>query len=118
MIDLEKALTANTTLTGKEGDPRVSRGTRGDVSWDQRGARMLAALGDEAVELDVEGERTWASKQSAREMARAEPTNVPRLLPAFDPWVVAASAAPQRCSSQATRRASTARKAGSRRWCS
>ncbi|MGH3132365.1 MAG: DNA glycosylase AlkZ-like family protein [Gaiellaceae bacterium] len=56
-----------------------------------RGARMLAALGDEAVELDVEGEGAWVLARDVREIASAEPPNAARLLPAFDPWVVGAS---------------------------
>lgn len=49
-----------------------------------RGRRMLAALGEEAVEVDVEGQRAWV-------LARAEPPDAARLLPAFDPWVIGAS---------------------------
>jgi len=56
-----------------------------------RGARMLASLGEEAVELEVEGERVWALARNLRAMASAEPSNAARLLPAFDPWVVGAS---------------------------
>jgi hypothetical protein len=56
-----------------------------------RGARMLAALGEEAVEVDIEGQRAWVLARDVGEMARAESPNVARLLPAFDPWVVGAS---------------------------
>jgi hypothetical protein len=56
-----------------------------------RGARMLAALGEEAVEVDVEGQRAWVLARDVREMASATSPNVARLLPAFDPWVVGAS---------------------------
>jgi uncharacterized protein YcaQ len=55
------------------------------------GRRMLAALGDDAVEVDVEGERTWVLARDLPAMTRAEPPNVARLLPAFDPWVTGAS---------------------------
>ena len=56
-----------------------------------RGARMLAALGEEAVEVDVEGQRAWVLARDVREMASATSPDVARLLPAFDPWVVGAS---------------------------
>ena len=53
-----------------------------------RGAKMLAALGDEAIELDVGGDRAWVLADDIAEIASAEPTDTARLLPAFDPWVV------------------------------
>ena len=53
-----------------------------------RGKTMLASLGDEAVELEIEGERAWALAADADEIASAEPPDTARLLPAFDPWVV------------------------------
>ncbi len=53
-----------------------------------RGKKMLAALGDEAVELDVDGDRAWVLAGDAAEIASAEPPETARLLPAFDPWVV------------------------------
>jgi len=56
-----------------------------------KGARMLAALGEEAVEVDVEGTRHWVLARDVREMAAAESPNAARLLPAFDPWVIGAS---------------------------
>jgi winged helix DNA-binding protein len=56
-----------------------------------RGARMLAALGEEAVEVDVAGERAWVLARDVREIAAAESSNTARLLPAFDPWIVGAS---------------------------
>ena len=56
-----------------------------------RGARMLEALGEEAVELDVEGERGWVLARDLRKLASAEPSRTARLIPAFDPWVVGAS---------------------------
>ncbi len=56
-----------------------------------RGRKMLAALGDEAVEIEVDGERVWALAESLPAMAAAEPRHTARLLPAFDPWVAAAS---------------------------
>jgi uncharacterized protein YcaQ len=56
-----------------------------------RGARMLAALGDEAVEVDVESQRAWVLARDVRDMASAKSPNAARLLPAFDPWVIGAS---------------------------
>jgi hypothetical protein len=56
-----------------------------------RGARMLAALGADAIEVEIEGGRAWVSARDVREIASAEPRNTARLLPAFDPWVVGAS---------------------------
>jgi hypothetical protein len=53
--------------------------------------RMLKALGDEAVEIDVEGETCWMLADDAGEAARAKPQNVARLLPGFDQWVIGAS---------------------------
>ena len=55
------------------------------------GRRMLAALGDEAVEVDVGGQRAWMLGCDVRGMTRAKPRDAARLLPAFDPWVVGAS---------------------------
>src|SRR5581483_4387750 len=52
-----------------------------------RGARMLESLADEAVEVDVEGERAWMLEAHLADLARAEAPNVARLLPAFDPWI-------------------------------
>ena len=56
-----------------------------------RGRRMLAALGEEAVEVDVEGERVWVLARDVGAMACAASPNAARLLPAFDPWVIGAS---------------------------
>jgi Winged helix DNA-binding domain len=56
-----------------------------------RARRMLEALGDEAVELDVEGDSCWMLAAHAGEAAAAKPENVARLLPGFDQWVVGAS---------------------------
>lgn len=52
--------------------------------------RALAAMGDELVELDVEGSRGWVTATGAAAMAAAEPSRVVRLLPGFDPYVVGA----------------------------
>ena len=56
-----------------------------------RGAKMLATLGDEAVELRVGRDRGWALARDVPELVAAEPVDTARLLPAFDPWVVGAS---------------------------
>lgn len=56
-----------------------------------RGARMIAALGDEVAEVEVDGERAWALAQDVPTMIAAEPPDVVRLLPAFDPWVIGAT---------------------------
>lgn len=56
-----------------------------------RGARMLAALGDEAVEAQVGRDRAWVLARDLPEITAAGPVDTARLLPAFDPWVVGAS---------------------------
>jgi uncharacterized protein YcaQ len=53
--------------------------------------RMLAELGDEAVEVDIDGEPAWVLEQDVRAMETAQAPDVARLLPAFDPWVAGAS---------------------------
>lgn len=57
------------------------------------GRRMLAALGDEALEIEIEGERVWMLAPDVEEMASVVLTETARLLPAFDPWVAGASRA-------------------------
>jgi len=52
--------------------------------------RWLAGLGDEAVEVDVEGSRGWMLAADVAEAERAEPAGVVRLLGGFDHYVVAA----------------------------
>jgi hypothetical protein len=56
-----------------------------------RGAKMLAALGDEAVEVDLGRDRAWVLARDLPEISAAESADTARLLPAFDPWVVGAS---------------------------
>jgi hypothetical protein len=56
-----------------------------------KGARLLAALGEDAVEIEVAGQRAWALATDVPELTAAELPNVARLLPAFDPWVIGAS---------------------------
>ena len=56
-----------------------------------RARRMLEGLGDEAMELDVEGEHCWMLAAHAGEATATKPANVARLLPGFDQWVIGAS---------------------------
>jgi hypothetical protein len=56
-----------------------------------RGRRMLAALGDEAVEVELEDRRGWMLARNMRAVTRATTRDSARLLPAFDPWVAGAS---------------------------
>lgn len=50
--------------------------------------RSFRALGDEAVEVDVEGEPHWALATQVAEMAGTAPSGAVRLLPGFDPYVI------------------------------
>jgi Winged helix DNA-binding domain len=56
-----------------------------------RAKAMLTALGDEAVEVDVDDSPGWMLETHATEAARTKPANVARLLPGFDQWVIGAS---------------------------
>jgi Winged helix DNA-binding domain len=51
--------------------------------------RWQRALGDDAVEVDVEGRRGWLLAADAAAAEAAAPSGSVRLLPAFDPYVVA-----------------------------
>jgi uncharacterized protein YcaQ len=53
--------------------------------------RMLTDVGDEAVEVDVEGEPALVLARDVRAATTAATPDVARLLPAFDPWVAGAS---------------------------
>lgn len=53
--------------------------------------RMVRALGDEAVTVEVDGQPHVALAEHADELASFGPVRSVRLLPAFDPWVVTAS---------------------------
>jgi hypothetical protein len=55
-----------------------------------RAGRRIAALGDEAVEVDVEGTRAWMLAAHVEEAESAEPPRTVRLLPGFDQYVVSA----------------------------
>lgn len=57
-----------------------------------RAGRMLEALGDEAVEVDVDGTAGWMLREHAEEAAGEEPPKrLIRLLPGFDMWVIGAA---------------------------
>ena len=57
-----------------------------------KAGQMLRALGDEAVEVDVDGEQgLWMLSEDAGEARAAKAHNTARLLPGFDQWVVGAS---------------------------
>jgi hypothetical protein len=70
--------------------------TSGDLArWSgfdrARVRKMLAMLGDDAVEVDVEGTLAWMLRRDLRTAAAIEPTDAARVLPAFDPWTVGAT---------------------------
>jgi hypothetical protein len=52
--------------------------------------RATADLGDELVEVDTEGHRGWLTRQGAAGVSGTRPSDVVRLLPGFDPYVVGA----------------------------
>jgi hypothetical protein len=57
-----------------------------------QGGRMLKALGDEIVPVDVEGTAGWMLREHAEEAAaEAPPERIVRLLPGFDMWVIGAA---------------------------
>jgi hypothetical protein len=56
-----------------------------------RARQMLEALGDEAMENELEGESVWLLADAVREIETAPRPHAARLLPAFDPWVVGAA---------------------------
>jgi hypothetical protein len=56
-----------------------------------QGGRMLKALGDEVVAVEVEGTPGWMLREHAAEAATAEPVKLARLLPGFDMWTIGAS---------------------------
>jgi Winged helix DNA-binding domain len=70
--------------------------TREDVRrwWGVRpadGGRMLRALDDELVEVDVEGEPMRMLRGDVEEAAAAAPSRTVRLLPGFDQYVIAST---------------------------
>lgn len=58
-----------------------------------RARRMLAALGDEIVQVWLDERPRWVLARDVEHLARAPAPGVARLLPAFDPWVAGASRA-------------------------
>jgi hypothetical protein len=56
-----------------------------------QGGRMIAALGDEVVAVDVDGASGWMLREHAAEAAEGEPARMARLLPGFDMWVIGAA---------------------------
>jgi hypothetical protein len=53
--------------------------------------QWIVGLGDEAVEVEVEGEAAWMLAEDAREAREMTAIRAVRLLPGFDQYVVAAS---------------------------
>jgi len=53
--------------------------------------RRLAAIGDAATEITIQGERFWMLSKDVADLAVTKPSKVVRLLPAFDQWVTCAS---------------------------
>ncbi len=53
--------------------------------------RMLAALGEVATEVRIDGRPYWMAADQVADLQSTPTTNVVRLLPAFDQWVVGAS---------------------------
>ena len=51
---------------------------------------MVAALGDEVVEVDIEGTNAWMLRKHVRSALQTGPAQMVRLLPAFDQYVFAA----------------------------
>ena len=57
-----------------------------------RAGRMLEALGDEAVAVDVDGTAGWMLREHAEEAAGEEPPKrLVRMLPGFDMWMIGAA---------------------------
>ncbi len=53
--------------------------------------QWVASLGDELCAVDLEGEQAWMLAEHAREIRELQPVRSVRLLPAFDPYIIAAS---------------------------
>jgi hypothetical protein len=57
-----------------------------------QGGRMLKALGDDVVDVDVDGTPGWMLREHAEEAAAEEPVSrLVRLLPGFDMWTIGAA---------------------------
>ena len=52
--------------------------------------RLITRLGDEVVQVDVDGTRAWLPADWVAELAASSPSGTVNLLPAFDQYVVAA----------------------------
>ena len=52
--------------------------------------RLIEGLGQEIASVEIEGSRAWMLAEHLPEVEAAEPSEVVRLLPAFDHYVVAA----------------------------
>jgi hypothetical protein len=90
--DREAALAAVTRRYLGSGAPV----TREDVRrwWGvtpAEGGRMLKGLGEEVVEVDVEGEPMWMLREDVEAAAGAAPSRTVRLLPGFDQYVIAST---------------------------
>ncbi|WP_173139602.1 winged helix DNA-binding domain-containing protein [Kibdelosporangium persicum] len=59
-----------------------------------RGHKLIAALGKDAVEVDVEGHRAWVLASDLADIRAAAAPGTACLLPAFDPWVIGMSRRP------------------------
>ncbi|GAA1624499.1 winged helix DNA-binding domain-containing protein [Kribbella alba] len=57
----------------------------------RRTARMLASLAEETTQVDVDGTKALVLTDDLDELRSAQPLEVTRLLPAFDPWVIGAA---------------------------
>jgi hypothetical protein len=53
--------------------------------------QWIASLGDEVVEVDLDGSQAWMLASDAREAREIAPARSVRLLPAFDQYVIVAS---------------------------
>jgi hypothetical protein len=69
-----------------------------------RAKQLLRSLGDEIVEVDVEGRQAWALASTVKQMAALKPARVVRLLPLFDPYTVAVSSHSEHLSPAAERK--------------
>ena len=71
----------------------------------------FAALGDQVVEIEVDGDRAYVLAEDLDELASARPTTAVRLLPGFDQYVLGPGTADGRVVPPA-RRAAVSRQAG------
>jgi hypothetical protein len=70
---------------GPAGADDLSRWLGAPGAW---GKRLLARLGDELCEVDVEGRTGWLLRADLPSLLAAQPSSAVRLLPAFDQYVV------------------------------